>query len=86
MPSKHDGPKFFFSFAITGLFVWFLTGVSFANDYLTQWNNQSAGIREVVIAGLILGILTAVYSIILTQKGEDEGGESCGCGRRSKYT
>ncbi len=68
------------------IFNWILTGIASAQQTTGNSDANMAGVREVVIAGLIIAFLTAVYSVILTQKGDEEGGDACGCGRKSKYT
>lgn len=86
MLKKIEGIKSIFLVLATVLLNWILTGMAYAGEVTENSGLTTAGVREVVIAGLIIAFLTAVYSIILTQKGEEEGGESCGCGRKSKYT
>lgn len=86
MLRKTKGIRSFFLAAATIVFQWILSGIAFAQSVAGNSDANAAGVREVVIGGLIIAFLTAVYSVILTQKGEEEDGEACGCGRKSKYT
>ena len=86
MLKKIEGIKSIFFVAATILLSWILSGIAFAQEATGNSGPNAAGVREIVIAGLIIAFLTAVYSVILTQKGDEEGGDACGCGRKSKYT
>lgn len=75
-----------FLMVMIAVFSFILTGSTYAQETGGDVGLNPAGVREVVIAGLIIAFLTAVYSVILTQKDENESGDGCACGKKSKFT
>jgi len=60
------------------IFVVFLTGQVFPSNIGATLSIMEHGIREAIIAGIIIALLVAVHSYVLSKKGD--GGGSCGCG------
>ncbi len=54
----------------------------FIFDSYRSTGATSFRIREAILAGIIIAVLTAVYSVILMKKGDDSMGcGGCSCGR-----
>lgn len=66
------------------IFTLFLTGKALSALINTTCSIMDHGIREAIIAGIIIALLVALYSFILSKKGDNAGGRgygACSCGR-----